>query len=96
MKERLIAKVSKPLIGFFLFAVLLCMTFISASASTSDLSAFDANEISVARTDIKILDGTWIAGSTEEALATVASLTDNEIHLCILQKEETGSILLCQ
>ncbi|MDO4837471.1 MAG: hypothetical protein Q4B32_03650 [Clostridia bacterium] len=90
MKERLIAKGSKPLMGIFLLTVLLCMTFISASASPIDASVFNANEISVVQTDIKILDGAWTAGSTEEAFAAVESLTDHEVHLCILQKEETG------
>ncbi|MDO4837472.1 MAG: hypothetical protein Q4B32_03655 [Clostridia bacterium] len=66
------------------------MTFISASASPIDASVFNVNEISVVQTDIKILDGAWIAGATEEALAAVESLTDHEVHLCILQKEETG------
>ena len=90
MKERSMAKVSKPLMGIFLLAMLLCMTVLSAGASPTDASVFDVSEISVVQTEIKILDGAWIAGSTEEALAAVESLTDNEVHLCILRKEETG------
>ena len=90
MKERLTAKASCSLVRFCLFTVLLCMTITSAGASPTDASVFDTNEISVVQTDIKILDGTWIAGATEEALAAVESLTDHEVHLCILRKEETG------
>ena len=90
MKERLTAKASSSLVRFCLFTVLLCMTITSAGASPIDASVFDTNEISVVQTDIKILDGTWIAGATEEALAAVESLTDHEVHLCILRKEETG------
>ena len=81
---------SKVLMLFWLFTTLLFILSIPFSALSSDASMFDPNKLSIVQENIKVLDGTWIADSIQEALTVVESFEDHKLHLCIIQRNEVG------
>lgn len=62
-----------------------------SSASDDNVSLFNPNNLSILHDNIRVLDGTWIGDSNQEALAIVETLTDDELHLGILQKVAADS-----
>ena len=67
-----------------------CIFTISLCLASDNVSIFDPDNLSIFQNDTRVLDGTWIGDSNQEALAVIET-SDGELHLSILQKVTENS-----